>query len=62
MALIAQMARASGMNPKAGGSSPPQGETFFVSNLWNFHKKSVPVPKMNAVGRAQLAFQMFTLL
>ena len=31
MALIAQVVRAFGMNPKVGGSSPPQVETFSVS-------------------------------
>ena len=31
LALIAQMVRAFGMNPKVGGSSPPQVETFSVS-------------------------------
>ena len=31
LALIAQMVRAFGMNPKVGSSSPPQVETFSVS-------------------------------
>ena len=31
LALIAQMIRAFGMNPKVRGSSPPQVETFSVS-------------------------------
>ena len=31
LALIAQMARAFGMNPKVGGWSPPQVEIFSVS-------------------------------
>ena len=31
MALITQVVRAFGMNPKVGGSSPPQVETFSVS-------------------------------
>ena len=40
LALIAQYVTAFGMNPKVGGSSPPQGETFSVSKLWHFHKKA----------------------
>ena len=31
LALIAQIVRAFGMNPKVGGSSPPQVDTFSVS-------------------------------
>ena len=31
--MIVQMIRAFGMNPKVGGSSPPQVETFFVSKI-----------------------------
>ena len=31
LALIAEMVRAFDMNPKVGGSSPPQVETFSVS-------------------------------
>ena len=31
LALIAQMVRAFGMNPKIGASSSPRAETFFVS-------------------------------
>ena len=63
LALITQMVRAFGMNPKVGGSSPSQVETFSLSK--NFHifiRTSVGVSKMNAVARAQLAFQMLTLL
>ena len=38
LALIAQMVRAFGMNPKVGGSSPAQVETFLSKKTWNFHK------------------------
>ena len=31
LAQVAQVVRAFGMNPKVGGSSPPQVETFYVS-------------------------------
>ena len=40
LALIAQMVRAFGMNPKVGGSSPPQVETISVTKtltLWQEH-------------------------
>ena len=40
LALIAQIVRAFGMNPKVGGSSPPQVEAFSVSKLWHFHKNT----------------------
>ena len=33
MALIAQMFKAFGMDPKGGGSNPPQVETFSVSKI-----------------------------
>ena len=58
--MIAQMVRAFGMNPKVGGSSRPQVETFSVSKT--FTRTSVRVSKMNAVARAQLTLQMLTLL
>ena len=39
LALIAQMVRAFSVNPKVGGLSPPQVETFSVSKkLWHFQK------------------------
>ena len=39
VSLIAQMVRAFGMNPKVGGWSPPQVETFAVSKPFgHFHK------------------------
>ena len=52
------------MNPMVGGSSPPQVETFSVSikNFDTFTRTPVHVSKMNAVARAQLTFQMLTLL
>ena len=63
LALIAQMVRAFGMNLKVGGSSTPQVETFSVSkNFDTFTRTSVRVSKINAVARAQLTFQMLTLL
>ena len=62
LALIAQMVRAFGMNPKIGGSSPPQVETFSVSKTLTLSQEHPFVSKMNAVVRAQLTFQMLTLL
>ena len=52
------------MNPRFGGSSPPQVETFFVSKSLTLSQEHPPVreSKMNAVARAQLTFQMSTLL
>ena len=61
LALIVQMIRAFGMNPKVGGSSPPQVEGDSL-NFRHFHKNIVRESKMNAVFRAQLTFQMLTLL
>ena len=61
LALINQKVRAFGMNPKVGGSSSPQVETFSVSKTLTL-SRSVRVSKMNAVARAQLTFQMSTLL
>ena len=40
LALIAQMVRAFGMNPRNGRSSPPQVETFLSQKLWRFHKNT----------------------
>ena len=40
LALIAQMVRASGMNPQVGGSGPFQVEAFSVSKLRHFHKNT----------------------
>ena len=63
LALIAQMVRAFGTNPKVGGSNPPQVETFSVSkNVDPFTRTSVRVPKMNAIVHAQLTFQIVILL
>ena len=61
LAPIAQMARAFGMNPKVDGSIPPR-DIFCLKNFGTFTRTSVRVSKMNAVARAQLAFQMLTLL
>ena len=57
------MARAFGMNPKVGGSSPPSGRDIFcLENFDTFTRTAVHVSKMNAVARAQLSFQMLILL
>ena len=48
------------MNPKVAGSSPRQVEIFSVSKT--FTRLPVRVSKMNAFARAQLTFQMLTLL
>ena len=62
-ALIAQMVRAFGMNPKVGGSSPPSGRDIFcLKNFDTFTRTPVRMSKMNAVARAQFTFQMLTLL
>ena len=34
------MVRTFGMNPKVGGSSSPQVETFLSQKLWHFHKNT----------------------
>ena len=63
LALIAQMARAFGINPKVGGSSPPQVEIFSVSKTLIVPQEHPPVCRewmMNAVAYAQLTFQMLT--
>ena len=60
LALIAQMARARDMNPKIGGSSPPQVGTFSVFDT--FTRTSFRLSIMNAVARAQLLLQMLTSL
>ena len=60
-ALITQIVRAFGLNPKIGGSGPTQVEAFSVSKN-TFTRTSVRVSKMNAVARAQLTFKMLTLL
>ena len=51
------MVRAFGINPKVGGSSPPLSQNFDT-----FTRTSARVSKMNSVARAQLTFQMLTLL
>ena len=64
LVLMAQMVRSFGMNPKIGGSSPPQVETFSVSKTLPLSQEhpSVRVSNMNAAARAQFTFQMLTLL
>ena len=57
------MVRAVGMNPKIGGSSPLSGRDIFcLKNFDTFTRTPVRVSKVNAVARAQLTFQMLTLL
>ena len=59
--MIVQMIRAFGMNPKVGGSSPPQVETFFVSKKFDtLTRTSIRVLKMKDVVRAPLTYQMLT--
>ena len=43
--------RAFGINPKVGGSSPPQVETFSVWIIDTFTRISVSESKMNIVAR-----------
>ena len=62
LALIAQMARALGINPKVGGLSPPQVETFSVSKTLTLSQEHPFMWQINDVARAQLRFQMLTLL
>ena len=63
LALIAQMVRAFGKNPKVGGSSPPQMETFSVSKTLTLSQEyPVRVSKMNAAACTQLTFEMLILL
>ena len=50
------------MNPKVGGSSLPQVETFLSQNFDTFTRTSVGVSKMNVVARAQLTYQLLTLV
>ena len=50
------------MNPKVGGSSPPQFDIFCLKIFDTFKRTPVRVSKMNAVARAQLTFQVLTLL
>ena len=53
-----------GMNPKVWGSSPPHAgrDIFCLKNVDTFARTPVRVSKMNAVARAQLPFQVLTLL
>ena len=57
------MIRAFSMNSEVGGSSPPPVETFSDSKTLTFSQEHpVRVSKIIAVVRAQLTFQMLTLL
>ena len=57
---ISNVLTASGMNPKVVGSSPPSDRDIFCLKISDtFTTTSVNVSKMNAVSRAQLAFQMW---
>ena len=63
MALIAQMVRVFGMNPKVGGVESPSGRDIFCLQKFDTSTRtSVCMSKMNAVTRAQLTFQMLTWL
>ena len=62
LALIAQIVREFGMNPKVGGFESPSGkDNFCLKNFDTCSRTSVCVSKMNAVARTQLTFQMLTL-
>ena len=50
------------MNPKVGGSSPAQVETFSVSKTLTLTRTPIRVSQMNAATRTQLTFQMLILL
>ena len=60
LSLIYQMVGAFGINMKVGGSSPPQVETFSVSKTFTI--TSVCASKTNVVDRAQLTWQMLSLV
>ena len=63
LALIAHTVRAFSMNPKIGGSSLPQIETFSVSRtLTDSQEHPFVCRKWMLVARAQLTSQMLTLL
>ena len=58
LALIAQMVRSFGMNPKVVGFESPSGRDIFCFKIIDtFTRTSVRVSKLTAVARAQLAFQ-----
>ena len=58
LALIAQMIRSFGMNPKHSGSSPPQVDTFFcLKNFDTFTRTFIRVSIVNNISRAQLNFK-----
>ena len=59
---LAQMVRAFGMNPKVGSSSPSQVGTLSVSKTLTLTRTSACVSKTNVVARAQLTFQLLSLL
>ena len=62
LALITQMLRAFGINPKVGLRVPLRSRHFCRRNFDTFTRISVRVSKMNDVARAQLTFQVLTLL
>ena len=62
LALIAQMVRTFGLNPKVGGSSPLRSDIFRLKTFDTFTRTPVRVSKMKAVAPAQLTFQKLTLL
>ena len=50
------------MNPKVGFESPSGWDIFCLKNFDTFTRTPVRVSKINAISRAQLTFQMLTLL
>ena len=62
LALIDQIVRAFSMNPKVGGSSPPQVETFSASTTLTHSQEHPFVCRKWMLLRTQLTFQILTLL
>ena len=63
LALIAQVVRAFGMNPKIESSSLPHFGTFSITKISTLSQEHLYVTtKMSDVARAQLSFQVLTLL
>ena len=60
LALIAEVDRAFGMNPKVGGSSPLRSRYFLFLKLRHFHKNIRSWVENKCASRTQLTFQMFT--
>ena len=62
LALIAEVVRAVSIDPRVGGWSPPQVETFPLLVFDTLIRTSICELKMNAVAHTQLTFQMLTFL